>query len=170
MYRKIITSLALTAALTTSAWGQTPIPSDAAPTCAVPAAELNNWFAGRAVTKNGWVNPANSITFPPAAKNTACDFYKWGQRMFLWLTTPMGGGHVFDGPVFFDVVHTPTGFSMQPNTPGVMNNQFKLRAVKSISAGKAGEPVDSTGQAGGSGVLLTKNGQLVYYGINVNDV
>ena len=59
---------------------------------------------------------------------------------------------------------------MLANQLGLRNNNFKLRAVKTIKAAQPGDPVDSTGQAGGGGVLLTRNGSLVYYGINVNDV
>jgi hypothetical protein len=170
MYKNLVAGLVLSVGLTATAWGQTVIPNDAKPTCAVSPWELSTWFGGRTITKNGWVNPANGITFPPASINTACDFYKWGQQMFLWLTTPIGSAHVFDGPQFFDVVHAGSNFVMQANVPGLRNNQFKLRAVKTVMAAQPGDPVDSTAQAGGSGVLLTQNGSLVYYGINVNDV
>lgn len=81
-------------------------PADAKAVCTVAPPLFNSWFTSGAVTLNGAVNPANSITFPNVAN---CSFYQWSYQMFLWLTSPAppqyggGGGHVFNSPVFFGV-------------------------------------------------------------------
>lgn len=85
--------------------GQT-VPSDPEATCTVSATEFNTWFQSGAVTLNGVVNPANSVAFSDLPN---CDFYKWSERMFLWLTSPTppiyggGGGHIFESASFFGV-------------------------------------------------------------------
>lgn len=81
------------------------IPADAKPTCPVSASEFATWFESGAVSLNGVVKPANSVTF---SDNPNCDFYKWSEQMFLWLTSPApavygGGAHIFDSKAFFDV-------------------------------------------------------------------
>ncbi|MGD0960161.1 MAG: hypothetical protein ABSB19_10165 [Methylomonas sp.] len=88
----------------TPAMAQT-VPTDASPTCTVPAATFKTWFNSGAVTLNGAVNPANSVTFPNTPN---CSFYQWSEQMFLWLTSPTissygGSGRIFDSPVFYDV-------------------------------------------------------------------
>src|SRR5712691_1987408 len=82
------------------------LPTDAKPTCTVPTAEFAGWFEAGAVTANGVVKPANSVTFPDIPN---CSFYKWSQQMFLWLNSPApatyggGGGRIFESPAFYDV-------------------------------------------------------------------
>lgn len=84
------------------------LPPDPQPTCVVTAPVFASWFHAGAVSKNGVVDPANSVTFPGNVANN-CNFYRWSEQMFLWLTSPTprtyggGGGHIFDSPVFFDV-------------------------------------------------------------------
>ncbi len=80
-------------------------PSDANPTCTVSSADFNGWFESGAVSLDGVVKPANSVTFSDVPN---CDFYKWSEQMFLWLTSPAparygGGGRIFDSDKFFDV-------------------------------------------------------------------
>ena len=149
-----------------SSLAQTIVPNNAKPTCAVSQSEIDSWFASGVVTDNGLVNPADSTApiFGDFANNTRCDFYKWGAQMFLWLTTPVKDSHVFDSSIFFDVVHDGSAYKMIPNTGGYANNAFALRALKGL------DPIDGTGQAGGSGVLISQKDSLTYYGMNVNDV
>jgi hypothetical protein len=63
---------------------QQPLPTDAGSTCAtsLTPAEFNSWFESGAVSLNGAVKPANSVTFPDIPN---CSFYKWSEQMFLWL-------------------------------------------------------------------------------------
>lgn len=131
------------------------------PVCSMSSQGLANWFADGAVSQNGLVKPADSTAFPPV-QNTTCDFYKWASQMFLWLTSPTGGSYIFDGDFFYDVVATDGGYQFVSNLSNAPN-QFSLRSVKPIDAG-------STGQAGGSGVLISQGGSLTYYGMHANDV
>ena len=64
---------------------QIVVPNDAKPTCTVSSVEFKSWFASGSVTPNGIVDPADSVTFSNVPN---CDFYKWSQQMFLWLTSP----------------------------------------------------------------------------------
>lgn len=134
------------------------VPTDVKSTC--PATDLASWFASGTIGSGGTVTPADSITFP--ADNTPCDFYKWASRMFLWLTSPTADGAIMFGDQFFDVVPTASGkFSVIPNGSGVAKT-FALRDRK--------DDFNSTGQAGGSGVLVSQANSLTYYGLAINDV
>ena len=87
---------------------QSVLPADAGSSCAssLTATEFNSWFESGAVSLNGVVKPANSVTFPDVPN---CSFYKWSEQMFLWLTSPAppryggGGGLILNSPAFFDV-------------------------------------------------------------------
>lgn len=149
-----------------TAQAQRNIPQDAKASCTVTKAEFSKWFAGGAVTANGWVDPADSVAFPSV--NTKCDFYKWSWQMFLWLNSPdkNGGGLVFDSNQFYDV--SPSVKGVRTLLPNTSISSFGLRAQK-------GDEIGETGQAGGGGVLISQPhgetpGSLVYYGIHVNDV
>ena len=85
------------------------LPSDAQATCTVStqvvphasdAAVFATWFHSGTVTANGVVDPANSVKF---VNQPNCSFYEWGERMFMWLTSPSGSGRILDSPLFFDV-------------------------------------------------------------------
>ncbi|MCC9071816.1 hypothetical protein LNQ49_09510 [Flavobacterium sp. F-65] len=82
------------------------LPQDVKQSCIVTDAEFKTWFKGGTVTENGLVEPANSVTFP---HNNNCDFYKWSEQMFLWITSPTSsgvyksGGTVMESPVFYNV-------------------------------------------------------------------
>jgi hypothetical protein len=145
------------------------LPGDPKPTCAVPSAIFQSWFESQNVTENGLVNPADSVDF--AATSTSCDFYRWSEQMFLWLTSPASSTHgengfVFSSPVFFNV-SPPDDHGKRQLVPNASDHlhifPFPVRTQKP-------EEIGETGQAGGSGVLLSQGGSLVYYGIHVNDV
>lgn len=92
-------------ALAQTASPQPPLQIDVKPTCTVAPAAFATWFSNGGVSLDGAVKAANSLTFSPSSN---CDFYRWSQQMFLWLTSPApanygGNGRVFDSPVFFDV-------------------------------------------------------------------
>jgi len=163
MKKKLIGSMLFSISLTLMAdvWAKTTIPGNASKEdCDLTTRELNSWFQYNEVTKKGRVDPANSYKFDD---ETLCNFYKWGAQMFLWVTNPVGNSFVFDGPGFFDVVHSGNGFSFQKNSSTIQNNSF---GVRNLSPG----PIDSTGQAGGGGVLLSQEDSLTYYGMSVNNI
>lgn len=95
----------------------TLLPTDANPSCTVPPATFQTWFAKNPITAGGAVNPANSVTFPNTPN---CSFYQWAMQDFLWLTSPTtsvygGSGLILDSPAFFDV-SPPTGSEGGPRT------------------------------------------------------
>ncbi len=110
------------------------LPPNPDPTCVVPASEFKSWFESGPPFLNVPVSPADSILL-----NTSnnCNFYKWSERMFLWLTSPASGpykgGRVFDTQVFYQVSN---GTLVAQNTFGPRN--FALRAAQ---AGPDGLPV-----------------------------
>jgi hypothetical protein len=87
---------------------QQTLPTDAGGAClnSLTPAEFNSWFEAGAVSLDGVVKPANSVTFPDVPN---CSFYEWSEQMFLWLTSPAppryggGGGLVMSSPAFYDV-------------------------------------------------------------------
>lgn len=168
MFRPIALACLATVCAAGTAPAQTVLPPDPKPTCVVTPAQLATWFASGTVTPGGFVDPADSVGFSPS---NDCDFYKWSSQMFLWLTSPStaspygGGSSMFDSPVFYDV--SPQNAQHQrtliPNTPGIPNPILPIRVNKP-------EEIGEVGQAGGSGVLISQAGSLVYYGIHVNDV
>ena len=127
-------------------------------TCNISPAEFGSWFVSKSPAKGGVVTFANSVGFP--TNNTVCDFYKWAHQMFLWTTSPLQGGIVLDSTVFYDVIFDANG-----NARFVSNgpNNFALRGAKP-------QKIQPGGQAGGGDTLLSLNGSLVYFGVNVNDV
>ena len=107
------------------------VPADAKTTCVVSNTEFATWFESGAVTLDGVVTPANSVTFSNIPN---CDFYEWSERMFLWLTSPAppryggGGGLIFDSPAFYDVSPIENGqATFIPHQAGGLGS-FALRA------------------------------------------
>jgi hypothetical protein len=129
--------------LTCTTAGAQTIPSDPKedPVCIVTQQEFNGWFASGSPSVNGVVNPADSIAFQP---NNNCDFYKWSEQMFMWLTSPApssygGTGPVFNSNVFYQIVTDPkTGQLIFLDNPSLTNLKFNLRAAQ---AGPNGLPV-----------------------------
>ncbi|MBE1161396.1 hypothetical protein [Dyella acidiphila] len=85
---------------------QTVVPSNARTYCAVSPSTFASWFVDGKPSLNGAINPADGIRFP--LQNSDCDFYHWGEQMFLWLTSPASGnsgsnGLVFTSPIFYNV-------------------------------------------------------------------
>lgn len=101
------------------------LPQDVLQSCTLDSNEFNSWFASGQATENGAVNPANSITFP---HQNNCDFYKWSQQMFLWITSPSQGeygnsGTVMESPVFYTVsppLDSAGNRDLMPHIPGQM--------------------------------------------------
>jgi hypothetical protein len=81
------------------------LPQDVKESCVVSQTEFDSWFASGKVSENGLVKPANSVSFP---HNNNCDFYKWSEQMFLWISSPASGkfgsgGTVMESPEFYTV-------------------------------------------------------------------
>jgi hypothetical protein len=156
----IITQLAVAAIVvlfsTASLMGQQLPPANQVTTnanlgfCALPSTTFNPWWVSGSPSLNGAVNPANSAAFDGSS---FCNFYQWGQQMFLWVTSPAktygGSGRVFDSPIFYDVT-PPSGPNstrhLIPHTQPFEHN-LALRATK---VGPHGLPM-----------LMTKKGQLL---------
>jgi hypothetical protein len=138
------------------------LPTDAKPLCSFEAGEFPGWFATGAVTLNGAVKPKDSLNFAPETPpgNRACNFHKWAEQMFLWLTSPAGGGRVFQSPDFYRVsARGDDGMrTLEKNTTRKNN--------PSVRASKPPEP----GQPGNRFVLMAGNKSLVYYATYVNEV
>ena len=141
----------LLAGLAVPAGAQTPLPSNVLDTCVVGATEFDGWKTGAP----GVFKAADSVTFDDA---TDCNFFKWGAQMFLWLTSQPNGTLVFDGPDFFGVV----------DDAYVAQDSNALMTLLPRSTKPQSDT--SVGQAGGGGVLITPQGEIVHYGISTNNV
>jgi len=137
------------------------LPSDAKPICEVTDAEFATWFKDSTVSENGVVTPANSVDF---IHNNNCDFYKWSERMFLWMTSKADAKQtVFESPEFYSVSPATNGKRvLVPHKKGLL-----LKASANID--KTGKIISEEGQATDD-VLMDANGNLVYYITMVNDV
>ncbi len=139
------------------------LPSDVDMTCTVSNEDFNTWFKGDEVIANGAVEPANSTSpvFADFAGNSRCDFYVWGARMFLWMTSANENYHVFNTPPqFYDV-------SVEENNKRQFIASNGTLAI-GLRDGKDDESIE-LGQAGDDDVLLSQNESLVYYSIYTND-
>jgi hypothetical protein len=157
MLRKL--SLAAITTLVLGGAAQAQYPAGA--TCNISPTQFQSWFANHQIQNGGLVTFANSLGFPQ--QNTACDFYKWAHQMFLWITSPVGGGILLDSPVFYDVIFTSSGGVYIPNTVGKQTRQLALRGAKPVK-------FQPGGQAGGNDTLMSINGSIVYFGVHANDV
>ncbi len=152
--------------LMTSVQAQSPSTA----TCTISQADFSKWFVGGKIAQNGLVNFANSAGFPK--NNTVCDFYKWSDQMFLWITSPLGKTLVLDSAVFYDVNFNSTGAVFIPNGSGAnATRSFQLRGAKQerAQAAAVNGSIQPAGQAGGNDTLVTLNGSLVYFGVHAND-
>ena len=133
--------------------------------CNLSSTEFNTWFTAGVASENGSVDAANSVDFK---HENNCDFYKWSERMFLWITSNSGDGTVMESPVFYTispVKSTSAGDVREfiPHTEGV-----PLRAFSNVD--KTDDIETEQGQAGSDDVLMDRYGNLVYYISFGNDV
>ncbi|MCC2605085.1 hypothetical protein [Planctobacterium marinum] len=139
------------------------LPKDVDMTCTVSDDEFKNWFYATKVAANGAVTAADSTdsVFADFSNNTRCDFYRWGARMFLWMTTANENYHVFNTPPqFYDV-------SVESNSQRQFIASDGTLAI-GLRDGKDDESIE-LGQAGADDVLLSQKKSLVYYSIYTND-
>lgn len=129
--------------------------------CVLTEKEFDSWFKSGKATENGVVVNANSVDF---VHNNNCDFYKWSEQMFLWITSPDKQKTVMETATFYTV--------SPKNAKGVRelipHEEGKLmRALANVD--KTGKVNTEEGQATDD-VLMDKNGNLIYYISMVNDV
>ena len=137
------------------------LPVDAKPACLFQSGEFPGWFATGAVTLDGAVDPADSLNFPSDSKY--CDFYKWSERMFLWVTSQSPNGvRVFQSPDFYTITAQVDG------KRALIRNDFGKNDI--FISLRSSKPVEHDGQPGSRGVLMAQNRSLVYYASLVNDV
>ncbi|HEX7190222.1 MAG TPA: hypothetical protein VF381_01515 [Thermoanaerobaculia bacterium] len=122
------------------------LPANVKQTCTVSPTLFKSWFQSGIVKVDGAVKPANSITF---SNSPNCDFYRWSQQMFLWLTSPApsnyGSGRVFDSAAFFDVSSLDSSNHRHfiPHTSGGFGPIPTATALE--AARKAGQVIPKTG-------------------------
>jgi hypothetical protein len=101
------------------------LPADVLPCCTVNPDTFKTWFAGGKVTNGGIVKPANSVAFP---HNNNCDFYRWSEQMFLWITSPVKYSTVMGSSVFYNVSVSDSGkrvlLQNNPNLPLKMTSHL----------------------------------------------
>lgn len=144
------------------------IPHDADPTCTVSEADFKSWFNDKGV-----LQPADSVKFPDT---TNCDFYKWSEQMFLWLTSPdpasKNGGRVIDSAEFYDVLppNAEGERTFQQHVTGGGARTFSVRSAPTgphglpvlfDKAGKMFEVAPSRKAPSGNPLLLNKLGKLI---------
>ncbi|WP_146171776.1 hypothetical protein [Flavobacterium magnum] len=141
------------------------LPQDVLQSCTLTPEQFATWFDKGKVSENGFVNAANSLTF---GFKSNCDFYKWSEQMFLWMTSPADdfgiGKRVIESPVFYTV--SPED-SLGHRTFIQHRKGLLLSAVTGLekSIGIDSEEGQATGDA-----LMAKDGSMVYYITMVNDV
>lgn len=142
------------------------LPADVLPSCVVQNTDFDSWFTSGKVTKDGKVNAANSVTFQHLNN---CDFYKWSEQMFLWLTSPTTDGDyskgtVMESPVFYTVTPKVDGKrTLIPHEEGKLMNAFaNVQKMDSRVETEEGQATDD--------VLMSSNGSILYYISMVNDV
>lgn len=159
--QKVLPTLLIGALVVSCVVENGKLPQNVKPLCDLSENEMASWFKSGTITENGIVTPANSVDF---IHKTNCDFYKWSERMFLWMTSKeQGGKTVFESPEFYTVSPKVNGQrNLIPHRP----NQL-LKAVANVD--KTGKIISEEGQATDD-VLMDVNGNLVYYISMVNDV
>lgn len=140
----------------------TELPQDVLPSCVVSQTEFDSWFESGKPSENGAVNPANSVTF---GHKDNCDFYKWSEQMFLWITSPTKTGKtVLESPVFF-TVSPEFGANERKLIPHIPGQLLSAMPTLEKSVGVDSEEGQATGDA-----LMSKDSAMVYYITMVNDV
>jgi hypothetical protein len=119
------------------------------------------------------VDPANSIILNT---NNNCNFYKWSEQMFLWLTSPASppyqGGRVFDSNVFYQVngstLMAQSPFPRPPLTFALRAAQVGPDGLPVImdAAGHVREVVSAPRTAGVAAVETGRNGRAEFRDAN----
>lgn len=137
------------------------LPTENNSSCTVTSQEFNTWFESGTATENGAVNAANSVDL---VHNNNCDFYKWSEQMFLWITSQESNGlTTMESPTFYTV--SPKDSSGHRNLIPHVKGQLMM-----VSSNIVKSDVDSEQGQATDDVLMAKDGSLIYYISMVNDV
>ena len=125
--------------------------------CNLTSAEFNAWFKSGVASTNGIVVNANSVDFTHLNN---CDFYKWSEQMFLWITSVTSGQLVIESHVFYTISPSEDGVrNFIPHVAGT-----PLRAFSNINK------IDTEEGQATSDVLMDRNNNIIYYISFGNDV
>jgi hypothetical protein len=138
------------------------LPLDARSSCnsVIDTSQFNPWFEKREASLNGSVKPPHGLSFQGGP---ACNFYKWSEQIFLWLTSPAPTRYsenniVMNTSGFFDISERDSSGEREFIAHGPERLRFaNVLAMQS-------EYPDTPG------VLMAQNGSLVYSTISVNQV
>lgn len=125
--------------------------------------------------------PAPSSWFPVTPKPTNekpdpdsdCEFYRWAWQTFLYVTQPEPGG---DGTIRLLTLTTPQDlFQLAKATPRFAKiadkaKRPKLQLSPRLAKNTLAVSLQEFLQADSKGVLVDRNGHVVYYAQHVNDV
>ncbi|WP_299602858.1 hypothetical protein [uncultured Tateyamaria sp.] len=168
--KTLVCFTAACAAVAGPVWADSIVPTDMAPTCVVSSDTINGWFAGGSVAENAAIDAPDSVTFTSTYNDDPdrCDFYTWGAQMFLWLTSTDGTKLVLDSPNFFTIAPVDSsGNRVFIENTASTPTALQVRSEKADTP--AGDDIGEIGQAGSSGVLMSQDSSLVYYGLAAND-
>ncbi|MBC8753215.1 hypothetical protein H2O64_00945 [Kordia sp. YSTF-M3] len=143
------------------------LPTDVLQSCTVSNSDFNSWFASKTVSENGAVNAANSVT---AVHNNNCDFYKWSEQMFLWITSPNTSGDYSSGTVMESDSFYTVSTSVDDVRTLIPHEEGKLISAVANAQKNDGLFVDTEEGQATDDVLMAQNGSLIYYISMVNDV
>jgi len=136
------------AVLSTDNVSKVILPPDVCKSCVVGKDTFKTWFKGDTITANGQVLPANSVTFVP---NNNCDFYRWSEQMFLWITSPApayGAGDkiVLESPVFYNVSPPDPVTKERTLTPHKPDSLFRMTGhIRKLGPNRLPAFMDKTG-------------------------
>ena len=172
--RRLMFCGVLLAALTAPANAQMAIPSDVKPTCIIDSTTFATWFESGSVSANGAVKSSRQ----PDIHHRQFRQQRTGHLQFL----PMGRADVpvadvvrrglskwvFDSPGFFDV--SPSVDTTRRLIPNSRARSATPSPSETARLTASRRKLARSDRLGGSGVLLSQAGSLVYYGIHVNEV
>jgi hypothetical protein len=143
------------------------LPADVLQSCTVSSSDFSSWFASQPISKNGAVNAANSVT---AVHNNNCDFYKWSEQMFLWITSPNTSGNYSSGTV----MESDSFYTVSTSVDGVRTliPHEKGKLISAVANAQKNDKLFADTEEGQAtdDVLMAQNGSLIYYISMVNDV
>jgi hypothetical protein len=144
------------------------LPADVLQSCTVSSSDFDSWFSTKSVSLNGAVNAANSVT---AVHNNNCDFYKWSEQMFLWVTSPNTSGDYSSGTVMeSNSFYTVSILNSDGERTLIPHEEGQLISAVANAQKNDGPFADTEEGQATDDVLMAQNGSLIYYISMVNDV
>ncbi|WP_448700854.1 hypothetical protein ACFGVR_02205 [Mucilaginibacter sp. AW1-3] len=133
----------------TSTVSKVALPQDVCKSCVVSKDTFNSWFKNDTAKAGGFVLPANSVTFTP---NNNCDFYRWSEQMFLWITSPdnvptAGGKIILEAPLFYNVSPPDPVTKKRTLTPHTPDSLFRMAGhIRKLGPNRLPAFMDKTGK------------------------